>query len=81
MEEAWVVGRNSNRNLVPPWSNVPVQLKSCTNGVAPRRAALKHEADISEWILLLVLCQLPARHCHAMVLRGKFPAVPKRKYV
>ena len=48
MEEAWVVGRNSNRNLVPPWSNVPVQLKSCTNGVAPRRAALKHEADISE---------------------------------
>ena len=46
--EAWVVGRNSNRNLVPPWSNVPVQLKSFTNAVANGRAALEHEADISE---------------------------------
>ena len=45
--EAWVFGRNSNRNLVPPWSNVPVQLKSCTKAFAPWRAALEHEADIS----------------------------------
>ena len=48
MEEAWVVGRNSNRNLAPPWSNVLVQLKSCTNADAPGRAALEHEADMSE---------------------------------
>ena len=46
-KEAWVIGRNSNRNLVPPWCNVPVQLKSCTNAVAPWRAALEHEAVFS----------------------------------
>ena len=46
--DEWAVGRNLNRNLVPPWSNVPVQLKSFTNAVAPGRAALEHEADTSE---------------------------------